>query len=168
MPVFREDQTYARWVYPLAAAAFFGMIFAQMAEGLSTGVWKGGWALAGLNAFTVCGGLLVLNVLYMSTEVTRTELVVTMGRFFPLYRRRVALADITEVRAVTYRPLRDAGGWGIRWGRFEGSRCAFLNARGDQGVLLELRNGKRLIVGSQDAGALEAAVLREARPGAQV
>lgn len=158
MPVFREDQTYARWVYPLTAAAFFGIVLAQMAEAFSTGGWKGGWALAGINAFTVCGGLLVLNVLYMSTEVTRTELVVTMGRYFPLYRRRVALADITEVRAVTYRPIRDAGGWGIRWGRFEGKRCAFLNARGDQGVLLELRNGKRLIVGSQNAGALEGAV----------
>ena len=168
MPVFREDQTYARWVYLLAAAAFFGVVGAQMAEGLSTGVWKGGWALAGINALTVGGGLLVLNLLYMSTEVTRTELVVTMGRFFPLYRRRVALADITEVRAVTYRPLRDAGGWGIRWGRFEGNRCAFLNARGDQGVFLLLQNGKRLIVGSQNAGALEAAVLREAGPGAQV
>ena len=168
MPVFREDQTYARWVYPLAAAAFFGMIFAQMAEGLSTGVWKGGWALAGINALTVCGGLLVLNVLYMSTEVTRTELVVTMGRFFPLYRRRVALADIAGVRAVTYRPIRDAGGWGIRWGRFEGNRCAFLNARGDRGVFVDLRNGKRLIIGSQNAEALAEAVSREAGLSAQV
>ena len=168
MPVFREDQTYARWVYLLTAAAFFGMIFAQMAEGLSTGVWKGGWPLAGINALTICGGLLVLNVLYMSTEVTRTDIVVTMGWFFPVYRRRVALADITEVRAVTYRPIRDAGGWGIRWGRFEGSRCAFLNARGDRGVFLELRSGKRLIIGSQNAGALAEAVSREAGLSAQV
>ena len=166
MPVFREEQRYPRWVYLLAAAAFFGALFAEAVETLSSG--GGGpyeW-IPGALAGTL--GILVINLLFMVTEVTRTELVVTMGRFFPLYRRRVALADILEVRAVTYRPLRDAGGWGIRWGRFEGSRCAFLNARGDRGVFLELRNGKRLIIGSQNAGALAEAVSREAGLSAQV
>lgn len=167
MPVFREEQRYPRWVYLLAAAAFFGALFAEAVETLSSG--RGGgpyeWIPGVLGA---TAGMLILNLLFMATEVTRTELVVTMGRFFPLYRRRVALADILEVRAVTYRPLRDAGGWGIRWGRFEGIRCAFLNARGDRGVFLNLRNGKRLIIGSQNAEALAEAVSREAGLSAQV
>ena len=46
---------------------------------------------------------------------------------------------------MTYSPLAEYGGWGIKWGR---SGLA-LNARGDRGVRLTLTDGRRVLVGSQ-------------------
>lgn len=49
----------------------------------------------------------------------------------------------SEVR--TYSPLKEYGGWGIRYG----SNGKAYNVSGNQGVQLEFRDGKRLLVGSQ-------------------
>jgi len=103
-----------------------------------------------------------LNLLFVVTEVTEQEIVVSFGRGFTMYRKRVQLHDIRETRPVYYRPLRDAGGWGIRWGRFEGKRCAFLNARGDRGVFLVYGSEKRLVIGSQEPEQLADAIRKAA------
>jgi hypothetical protein len=56
--------------------------------------------------------------------------------------------------ARTYKPLSEYGGWGIKYGR---SGWAY-NIIGDQGVQLELDNGKRILIGSQHAEELEQAI----------
>jgi hypothetical protein len=98
-----------------------------------------------------------LNVFQMCTTVTDTQLIVQFGYLFPMYRKRIKLDKIKSSRAVLYRPIRDAGGWGIRFGRFEGKACRFLNSRGDRGVLLETET-HRYIIGSQDPEQLKIAL----------
>jgi hypothetical protein len=88
---------------------------------------------------------LAFNVLCLRTTVTEKELSVSFGALFPFYRRRIATADIVSSEAVTYSPLAEYGGWGIKWGR----GGAALNARGNRGVRLTLRDGRRVLVGSQ-------------------
>jgi len=68
-------------------------------------------------------------------------------RFFPLHFsfRRIGLEDITSFEARRYRPIRDYGGWGIRYGR--GGKA--YNVSGDRGVQLELARGGRILLGSQ-------------------
>src|SRR5262249_58159993 len=77
-------------------------------------------------------------------------------------RRSVALGAIQRIEVVSYRPLRDYGGWGIRTGR-DGERV--LNARGNRGVLLDLGDGTPLLIGSQRPEALAIAIQRPLRPG---
>lgn len=78
-------------------------------------------------------------------------------QFIPLWRRRVIpFRDIRTAVACTYSPLRDYGGWGLRWG----PQGQAYNVSGDRGVLLELVSGKRLLIGSQRAEELEAAIGR--------
>jgi hypothetical protein len=55
---------------------------------------------------------------------------------------------------ITYSPLRDYGGWGIRYG----SKGKAYNVSGNRGVRLELSNGKRLLFGSQRPEELSEAV----------
>ena len=97
---------------------------------------------------------LTFNLLCQRTVVTDTDLSVSFGALFPLYRRRIALADIASAEAVTYSPLAEYGGWGIRG---FGSSVA-LNARGNRGVRLTLRDGRRVLIGSQRAGELAEAL----------
>ena len=105
-------------------------------------------ALSGAVAGLIWPVLLVglsCNLLCQKTIVTETHLTVTFGALLPLYRRQIALREIASAEAVTYSPLADCGGWGIRgWGR-----NAALNARGSRGVQVALRDGRRVLVGSQ-------------------
>ncbi len=162
MPGFREEQRFAPWVYWLAAAvalaAFIApLVAARMAKDPSAFI-----PVILVELFVVALMLFPLNILFMITEVTDRGVVVSFGRWFPIYRRHIPLHDIQETRPVYYRPLWDAGGWGIRWGRFEGKRCTFLNARGDRGVYLVHGSEKRLIIGSQEPEQLAEAIRKAA------
>ncbi|NVL91956.1 MAG: hypothetical protein HWN71_02845 [Desulfobacterales bacterium] len=55
---------------------------------------------------------------------------------------------------MTYNPLKDYGGWGIRYGR--GGRA--YNVSGNRGVYLELSNGKSLLIGSLQPEELARAI----------
>lgn len=68
-------------------------------------------------------------------------------RFFPFYRRFIDLKDIQNYEVKEYHPLRDYGGWGVRWSLKKGMAY---NVRGNRGVQLELKGGKRVLIGSQE------------------
>ena len=76
-------------------------------------------------------------------------------RFFPLRTRRILFGEIRSCAVRTYRPLREYGGWGIKYGRTFGWSYTL---SGDRGVQLELEGGKRLLVGSHRADELAKAV----------
>ncbi|PKL42072.1 MAG: hypothetical protein CVV39_08990 [Planctomycetes bacterium HGW-Planctomycetes-1] len=73
-------------------------------------------------------------------------------KFWPISWKfkRIGFEEIIRCYARKYRPIAEYGGWGIRWG---GSGKAY-NASGNMGVQLELINGKRLLIGSQQAEKL--------------
>jgi len=100
---------------------------------------------------------IVANLLTMTTWVYEEEVKVQFGRLFPYYTKRIPKEEILSAQVVTYKPIREAGGWGIRLGRHEGEKIFFLNARGSQGVILE-RDGKSIIIGTQFPENLEKAL----------
>ena len=107
------------------------------------------WVLVGV-------GIPVLFLtMKLETEVRADALYV---RFFPfhLQPRKFTWPDISKSEARRYDPLREYGGWGIRWGR--GGRA--YNVSGDRGLQLVLKDGKRWLIGSQKADELAAAVER--------
>jgi len=74
--------------------------------------------------------------------------------FLGWIRFRVPLDTVRACEAVTYRPLLEFGGWGIRYGR-GGRRC--YNARGNRGVLLDTSGGQ-IVIGSQQPDRLAEAI----------
>lgn len=74
--------------------------------------------------------------------------------FFPLTSRTVEFKDIKSYEVRQYRPLLDYGGWGIRWS----SKGTAYNVSGNRGVQLELADGKRILIGSQDPEGLAQAI----------
>jgi hypothetical protein len=75
-------------------------------------------------------------------------------RFFPLTHQNITFEDITRCEVRTYNPIREFGGWGIRYRR--GAKA--YNVSGNRGVQLELANGKRLLIGSQRSEELARAI----------
>lgn len=66
----------------------------------------------------------------------------------------IRFEDIASVQAVTYNPLLEYGGWGIRG---FGKKIAY-NAQGNRGVLVTLKSGGTVLLGSQQPEDLEAAI----------
>ena len=78
------------------------------------------------------------------------------ARLFPLHVRfrRFPFDTIQSATARTYRPIRDYGGWGLRGL----GRDRAWNMSGNHGVQLVFHDGRRLLLGSQQAGELAAAL----------
>ncbi|MHC4911405.1 MAG: DUF6141 family protein [Planctomycetota bacterium] len=93
-------------------------------------------------------------LLKLQTEVRTDGLYV---RFFPFHInfKIFTAEDLSEHYARTYRPILEYGGWGIRCG-WRGGRA--YNVSGNQGVQLVLKDGKRLLIGSQRAEELAEAL----------
>ena len=163
--IYREEQWFGWWIY--AGLGLISMLAWVVLFDRTVGppnLWLG---LHG-RAFKilVAGGVvvppsLVIGALRMLTLVTPTELRVSFG-FLSTYRRVVPADAITGVEVVQYHPIRDYGGWGLRFGR-DGERI--FNARGDRGVRLHLRDGSRLLIGSQTPDELAMAIDAARRPG---
>ena len=98
---------------------------------------------------------ILVGVLTMRQTTTVSPETVTV-RFGLLYTARIPLAEVDSAQAVSYRPVRDYGGWGIRGT----SRRRALNTRGDKGVLLKRADGTTVLIGSQKPRELLAALER--------
>lgn len=68
-------------------------------------------------------------------------------RFFPFHLSfyKIAFHDLKSYQAVTYDPIGDYLGWGIRYSH----KGKAYNVSGNRGVQVELVNGKRILFGSQ-------------------
>lgn len=100
----------------------------------------------------VIGALWFMAAVKLVIEVRREVLYV---HFWPV-RKQIPYTEIIRCEARTYAPIKEYGGWGIRWS-LRGRGKAY-NVSGKEGVQLEFKNGKRLLLGSQRAGELEAAI----------
>lgn len=143
---YRERTWAPVWVLVLvglACAASIGPLVWQAvpghsAEGMSA---RGFGVLAGCLAVF---GLAFSTFSCLNVEVRSDHLFIWFGPL-RLIRKRVRYSDIERVSAVTYRPLREFGGWGIRWRPGK----SVWSIRGSRAVNVELRNGKLLYVGSR-------------------
>ncbi|CAB3779548.1 hypothetical protein [Pararobbsia alpina] len=115
----------------------------------------------------------------LATRVDEQAVRVEFG-WVPVYSRTIPLADIVSVGTapgsapassfsspLAQSPAAGAWGWGVRRDR-DGTFA--MTIRGSQGVVLTLRDGSRLRIGSQEPGALEQAlrhVLPTAGPSAR-
>ena len=76
--------------------------------------------------------------------------------YWPLAKLTIPFSDIERIQARTYSPMKEYGGWGIRRG-WSSKKMAY-NVSGNQGVELFLKDGRRVMIGSQKAQELAMAI----------
>ncbi|MCL2745097.1 MAG: hypothetical protein FWE67_14730 [Planctomycetaceae bacterium] len=99
----------------------------------------------------------LLGGLYMKVREQSVDVRMGVLRFRLL---RISLDSILSVEVAAFRPMRDFGGWGIKrgWSKtFRGVQGYFLS--GTRGVLIQNKNGKKYLLGSDTPERL-AAVIR--------
>lgn len=130
-PTYREVQRFRqRWIWALLG----GIALLMVVPGPISWI---GFATVGVVA-------VFLYSLRLETEVRADGIYLKM---WPLHRsfRRIIWSEIERYELRTYKPLREFGGWGIRW---VPGKIAY-NVRGNQGVWIERTNGRSVLVGSQ-------------------
>ncbi|PQJ76096.1 hypothetical protein BTO13_02445 [Polaribacter gangjinensis] len=73
-------------------------------------------------------------------------------QFFPFHfsDRKISWNEISKAYVRTYDPIGEFGGWGLKGGNiFNKSKGKAINVSGDIGIQLELKNGKKLLIGTQ-------------------
>lgn len=107
----------------------------------------------------VGAAFLLLHVARLTTEVREDGLYV---RFYPFHSvfQKIPLDQVRSFQATTYRPIRDYGGYGIRYGW----RSKAYNVSGNRGVKVEYAGGRTLLIGSQKAEQLAQALASILKP----
>ena len=163
--IFREVQHFRqKWIWAILLIATVGPglvitygAFKQLVYNVPMGnhpASNGTVILTTLMFWLIMLGLLGLFAFSrLITEVRSDGLYV---RFIPFHFRyqKIKFDEVQSYEARTYHPIGEYGGWGIRYG----VRGKAYNVSGNRGVEFTYRNGKHLLIGSQQADELAKAI----------
>jgi len=76
------------------------------------------------------------------TEINSSNIKLTIK---PFISKQIPFSDLESWSVRTYKPIKEYGGWGIRFGR---NGTAY-NISGNKGLQLVLKNGKKILIGTQ-------------------
>ena len=96
------------------------------------------------SAILLFGATLVTKVFTDRLEIT----------FWPYFKKPVVYkpSDIDLYKIRQYKPLKEYGGWGVRFGSKSTGKA--YNVRGNSGLQLQFKDGKKLLIGTQRSDAL--------------
>lgn len=143
---YRESQKFNQW-----------WLWLLMVGVLLVSTW-GGWKaylergdiLPGLIAVGVTGLVaILLALLELRTTITDDGI---EAKFWPFGSKRIFRAEIEHAEVRSYSPVKEFGGWGYRMGA---GGIAF-NVQGNRGLQLKLKNGSKVLIGTQKPEELSA------------
>jgi len=89
---------------------------------------------------------------HLKTIVTEEKIIL---KYYPFLIKEIKRDKIIKVRATDYQPIKKYGGWGIRT-NFKNTRA--YTTDGHRGVIITLKNGSNILIGSQKAENLAQAL----------
>lgn len=163
MSSFHEEQRFRQaWLWVLLIAVAIGVGFPALYElwmRITTDSPPRPDAAPGLVLVAAAAATCIIAIgvpllfLFLRLEVDVGDSLVHI-RFVPFHTRTIRCEDITCCTVRTYKPLRECGGWGIRHIR---GGWAYTVA-GNEGVELELKDGRRVLIGSKRSEELAGAI----------
>ncbi len=150
MTDFKETQRFTQWWLWLILIGTWGsIIYAFVQEPPQTNV-----------AYWVTG-LIAIGLPILFWQMRLTTRVSSDGirvRFVPFHFKEQFYPwdSIESAQVRTYSPLREYGGWGIKYG-FNGQGKVY-NVSGNQGLQLIFKSGEKLLIGTKKPDEIQAAV----------
>ncbi len=101
---------------------------------------------------SLLGIILSLGGLFIFKLTTRIDHEGIHYQFFPIHlsMKTINWDELQSVKVITYDPIGEYGGWGIRgsnfWNKEKGKAFTI---SGDIGIQLELKKGKKLLIGTK-------------------
>jgi hypothetical protein len=136
--IYEEVQPFDQiWIWVLMGIELVVLVIALVASGQA--MWTVG---LGLGAMTLTMALLSSLKLY-----TRIDSMGVHYRMKPFHFREQTIPweEVDQIHVRKYSPILEYGGWGMRYGR---NGKAF-NVRGNYGIQIVKKNGKKVLIGTQ-------------------
>lgn len=162
---FNETQKFRQWWIWLAALVPVGIIlyilFTELALQKPIGQYPMDEELLIAFFIMMLVGITFVFLLRLETSIDREGI---SFRFSPFHfkARQILWGEIETAWVREYRPIKEYGGWGIRVSIHNGR--AF-NVRGNKGLQLVLKNGKKILLGTQEPEEMAKVLLRLKIPG---
>lgn len=149
--IFKETQKFRQWwLYAILAFAFGEVLVISLWAEKSTGETNARWGIL------IGGGAIVLvaALLFFTRMNTRIDVngIRVMYKPFVWGEKQWTWGEVQKAYVRQYSPLWEYGGWGVRYTINNGKAY---NVRGDFGLQLELTNGKKILLGTQQPDELK-------------
>jgi hypothetical protein len=152
--VYSEQQSLPEGVVWPVALFLLLIGFGALALTVSrNGIYSGGVGVVAIILLAFFVGIFFAFAFRMKTEIKGDLLLVRMR---PLKDLTLRVEDVSNVEPVSYNPISDFGGWGVRYGL--GGRM--YSARGDRAIKLTLKSGEVLYIGTGQPDRLSAEIRR--------
>lgn len=156
--LYREVQQFRQlWIWIVLLFSSIAALTAAAMPFLVGSDWPENWILnLILILFGIIFGILFPILFYIAALIAEVRSDGLYLSFYPLLFAPILIPfeNIVRCEVRTYHPLREYGGWGIRYG----PKGKAYNVSGDRGVQLELANGERILIGSGNPEALIRAI----------
>ena len=156
--IFKENQKFDQWwlraIIWAGAILVWWAFYNQIILGKPWGSNPGpDWLVIILVIVIGIGLPMLFFSIQLITTVTSENIRV---RFFPFQfkGRIIPVSEIEKFEIRQYRPILEYGGWGVKYGK---SGLAY-NVKGNIGLQLYLKNGDKLLIGTQKKEFLQMAL----------
>lgn len=150
MEEFKETQRFTQWWLWLVLMGPWGaMIYSLFTDKPESGI---SYVVSGV---IMCGLPILFWQMRLMTRITAEGIYV---RFIPFHFKEQFYPwdSIESAQVRTYSPLKEYGGWGIKYG-FNGQGKVY-NVSGNEGLQLVFKSGEKLLIGTQKPAEIQAAV----------
>jgi len=149
--LYREVQRLRQlWIYAVVLAVFAIWLWQavqQLVMGVPFGTNPAPDAVVVLMGIIPVGILALLLAMRLETVVDKSGI---YFRMWPFHRKPMVIRpeDIVKWEVRQYRPIRDYGGWGIRYGW--GKNGTAYSMSGKMGAIFDLKSGRRVLIGTRN------------------
>jgi hypothetical protein len=147
MRIFKEEQRFTQlWLIVLMVISVLvpvGLVLKEYLTENST--------LRTVEMITILGSIFAFSLpIFFFKLKTRIDEKGIHYQFFPLNRKFKSILwnEIETAYVRKYDPISEYGGWGLKGGFFRKKGRA-INVKGDIGIQLELKNSKKILIGTQ-------------------
>lgn len=161
MRIFSESQRFNQWwMIGLLILVSITMIYSIFSEFKKMTVIDSATMIILIASSVIT--FLMIGLIFMIKLKTRIDAVGISYQFFPFHLKHklITWSELSKCYVRKYAPISEFGGWGYRkFGKkrlfgFKNSGQA-INIKGDMGIQLEFKDGRKLLFGTQESTKAE-------------
>lgn len=147
---FTETQRFRQWWVWILLLTLNGFCIYGIFQQVIGGVPFGSKPMSDVGMMIMTISILLFSCLFLSLKLeTKIKSDGIYVRFFPFHFKfkYYSYSSISKLYLRQYKPIREFGGWGIRYG-FSGKGKAF-NVSGNEGLQIEFLDSKKILIGTK-------------------
>lgn len=167
MRVFSEIQRFNQWWIRLINIALLGFLifcfYSWFIAKESTGnVMASDTTAQAAILISIIPAILLIYYIKLQTSINEIGI---HYQFLPFQfsKKTIRWNEIENCYVRTYRPIKEYGGWGYRSAR--GKKGKAINIKGNKGIQLELKSGKKVLIGTQKEEDAQQVIQRHFKKG---